>query len=82
MHGFLLADCNGKLWLQIFQLKVDGVALRLIPEASQIQNAVMVRERCFTHLIFGGLLYFFFYISFLLLFIEQLIYSLHVNSWN
>ncbi|CAA3016673.1 Hypothetical predicted protein [Olea europaea subsp. europaea] len=30
---------------KIFQLKVDGVALRLIPEASQIQNAVMERKK-------------------------------------
>ncbi|KAL2530997.1 protein TIC [Forsythia ovata] len=30
---------------KIFQLKVDGVALRLIPEASQIRNAVMERKK-------------------------------------
>ncbi|EYU38968.1 hypothetical protein ABFS82_07G074600 [Erythranthe guttata] len=30
---------------KIFQLKVDGVALRLMPEASQIQNALKERER-------------------------------------
>lgn len=29
--------------LQIFQLKVDGVAFRLIPEFSQIKNAIQVR---------------------------------------
>ncbi|XWS35207.1 hypothetical protein CRYUN_Cryun21dG0106400 [Craigia yunnanensis] len=31
--------------LQVFQLKVDGVALRLIPESSQIKNALRERER-------------------------------------
>ncbi|KAG8369583.1 hypothetical protein BUALT_Bualt14G0028800 [Buddleja alternifolia] len=30
---------------KIFQLKVDGVALRLIPEASQIRNALKERKR-------------------------------------
>ncbi|CAI9762817.1 unnamed protein product [Fraxinus pennsylvanica] len=30
---------------KIFQLKVDGVALRLVPEAAQIRNAVMERKK-------------------------------------
>lgn len=30
------------LILQVFQLKVDGVAFRLIPELSQIKNAIKV----------------------------------------
>ncbi|KAK6781285.1 hypothetical protein RDI58_023469 [Solanum bulbocastanum] len=29
----------------VFQLKVDGVAFRLIPEASQVKNAIKERER-------------------------------------
>lgn len=28
--------------VQVFQLKVDGVAFRLIPEVSQIKNAISV----------------------------------------
>lgn len=31
-------------FLQVFQLKLDGVAFRLIPESSEIQNALRVRE--------------------------------------
>ncbi|XWS22314.1 hypothetical protein CRYUN_Cryun29cG0023000 [Craigia yunnanensis] len=30
---------------KVFQLKVDGVALRLIPETTQIRNAIRERER-------------------------------------
>lgn len=30
--------------LQVFQLKVDGVAFRLIPEYSQVKNALKVRK--------------------------------------
>uniref|UniRef100_A0A3Q7I8N2 Protein TIC 22-like, chloroplastic n=1 Tax=Solanum lycopersicum TaxID=4081 RepID=A0A3Q7I8N2_SOLLC len=30
---------------KVFQLKVDGVAFRLIPEASQVKNAIKERER-------------------------------------
>jgi hypothetical protein len=30
-------------FLQVFQLKLNGVAFRLIPESSQVQNALMVR---------------------------------------
>lgn len=29
-------------WFQVFDLKVNGVALRLLPEASQIKNALQV----------------------------------------
>lgn len=29
-------------WFQVFDLKVNGVALRLFPEASQIKNALQV----------------------------------------
>lgn len=33
----------GRFLLQVFQLKVDGVAFRLIPEASQVKNAIKVK---------------------------------------
>lgn len=29
---------------QVFQLKVDGVSFRLIPETSQVRNALKVRH--------------------------------------
>lgn len=29
--------------MQVVQLKVDGVAFRLIPEASQVMNAIKVK---------------------------------------
>ena len=32
--------------LQVFQLKVDGVAFRLIPESSQVKNALKVSDFC------------------------------------
>lgn len=35
---------NGLLMLQVFQLKVDGVAFRLIPEPSQVKNAIKVKK--------------------------------------
>lgn len=41
--GWFLLMITGNWWTQIFQLKVEGVALRLIPEASQIKNALKVR---------------------------------------
>lgn len=31
-------------FLQVFHLKLDGVAFRLIPESSQVQNALRVRD--------------------------------------
>lgn len=43
IFGLIKTGINRKWWPQIFQLKVDGVALRLLPEASQIQNAMKVR---------------------------------------
>lgn len=31
--------------LQVFQLKVDGVAFRFVPDSSQVANAIKVRAR-------------------------------------
>lgn len=34
------------LLLQVFQLKVNGVAFRLIPESTQVKNALKVMFIC------------------------------------